>query len=765
MSHFGQWSERDGLPYFQYEADQESLPEAEWDPIRGPKTRRHWVLLGNRVIQMQAANDGRVAIFDERHGLRWITAPDPAGTGISIMTERGESWTSTWEKNSKGEAPIRRFGPTWFEIVASYSGLLLERLILCPEGEMPWVLVRVRIKNSSAVLRQLTHREEWDIVPRFVSLFGAPESRRDHARQALVFDVEKSERGLLAKERRLEGSDIAIGPFAQIFGPALDIGLEALGDTEAEPSHSDSSHPTLTLTSEISLMPGETSELWFRFGNLEGSLMEDPGVIMSSSIAQVQKRLPTGTAEGQPETAREIAWHAALLTGGACKDEIIGGYTLNQSSAYAFPIGFNGAARDPLQHALPLIYSEPDLALGTLRNTSAWTTPDGEMPYSLDGSKKPAALGFQPSDQNLWALALAAEYAAATGDLEAFGEELPYHPEYQAGAVSLAENLRRQFNFFVKDIGRGDNGHVRMLNADWNDTAIPLSGVEPALMKTRGESVLNSAMAAWVLPVYAGLCDRLGDSETAEAARNCGEELRAAVTGEWNGHWFRRAYGPDAPPIGDKDCWLEVQPWAILCGAADSDQARVLLGEIDQHARSNSPLGARVRWPVEMDDDVMGGPGEGAGGGGIWFAVNMTLIWAAGQHDPELAWDEWYRMTLTNHQSQYPAVWTGTLSGPDTYNGVESNRPGETWGSKALSMQANGMNNLHSHAQPLLAYLRLLGVEPAPDGRLRVGKGASFESACFCLSSDGHGWLQAKGPVVLDTGFGEIRGGPGRVEW
>jgi hypothetical protein len=143
----------------------------------------------------------------------------------------------------------------------------------------------------------------------------------------------------------------------------------------------------------------------------------------------------------------------------------------------------------------------------------------------------------------------------------------------------------------------------------------------------------------------------------------------------------------------------------------------------------------------------------------------MTLIWAAAELDPKLAWDEWRRMTLANHQSHYPGVWTGTLSGPDAYNGVESTRPGETWGSKLLSMQTNAMNNQHSHSQPLLSYLRLLGVEPRPDGRLRVGAGASYRSRSFQLAADGHGSLEARGPVVLGTKFGEVRGGPGRVEW
>ena len=768
MSLYGDWTERDGLPFFEYHADQEAVPEAEWDPLQGPKTRRHWVLLGNRAIQIQVANDGRVALFDERFGLRWITAPDPAGTGISIIDEGGQSWGSAWEMRPPGDVPLRRFGPTWFEVVASQRGLSLERLILCPEGVVPWVLVRVRIRNAGGSPCELRHREEWAVVPRFVNFLGSSDSRRNHACSALAYDVETSSRGLLAVERRLagaEGNEFAVGPFKQVFGPSLNVGLEALGDTPAAPSHDGEPHPTLTLVSELALEPGATTELWFRFGTLDGSEVEDPSALLGSSLAGLRERLPHAHAEDCPEAEREVPWHAALLSGGVCQDEVIGGYTLNQSSTYVFPIGFNGAARDPLQHALPLVYCEPDLALGVLRNTSAWSDPEGELPYSLDGAKNPASFGFKPSDANLWALALAAEYAAATGDCAAFEAELDYHPIHAAPAVPLAENLRRQFEYFATGVGRGENGHVRMLNADWNDTAIPLSGVEPELMKTRGESVLNSAMAAWVLPVYAGLCDRLGDEETAGAARALGEELRVAVAREWNGRWFRRAYGPGAPPLGDEDCWLEVQPWALLSGAANAEQARTLLAEIDEHLRGDSPLGARVRWPVYPDRDLMGGPGEGAGGGGIWFSINMTLVWAAAEFDPKLAWDEWRRMTLTNHQSHYPGVWTGTLSGPDAYNGVESTRPGESWGSPLLSMQANAMNNQHSHCQPLLSYLRLLGVEPRPDGRLRVGAGASFRSRSFRLAADGHGCLEASGPVVLETKFGEVRGGPGRVEW
>ena len=441
----------------------------------------------------------------------------------------------------------------------------------------------------------------------------------------------------------------------------------------------------------------------------------------------------------------DTPWHAALLTGGSCVDGVLGGHTLDQGSAYSFRHGFNGAARDPLQHALPLVYTEPDLALSVLRNTCAWGSPDGDLPYALDGRKQPWTTVFRPSDQNLWALWLAAEYAAATGDLAAFTQPVPYHPSHRAEPVSLAENLRRQFRFFVDHVGVGEHGHVRILNADWNDLAISESGVDRELMIDRGESVLNSAMAAWVLPVYAGLAERLGDPATASQARVHGADLRARVADEWNGRWFRRAYGPGASPVGDDDLWLEVQPWAILCGATEPEQAQALLTTIDETCRSGSPLGARIRWPIRA-----GAHGQ------VWFSINMTLIWAAARHDPDLAWDEWRRMTLHAHSTAYPDIWSGTLSGQDAYLAPDSDRPGQTWvwPDQGVAMQAYPVANLHSHAQPLLGYLRLLGVEPTGDGQLRCDGGGHFESRTLTVRPDGTGRLASTGPVEVLTRHG-----------
>ncbi|USX54541.1 GH36-type glycosyl hydrolase domain-containing protein [Lentzea sp. HUAS12] len=627
MSAFGEWTTVEGLPAFEYRTG-----PRPWDPILDPPSSTHRAHLGNRRITLAADSDGLFGLWDEHLGCRWLAEHTGTGRFGAVATE---------------SAPVKVFGPTFVRLAAGG----VERTVLCPEGDVPWVLIKAEVVNrGDGVLRGVL-TEEWEVRPREVNLEFGP-VRGDPPPDAPVVALEHA-------------------------------GGERVRTTAG----------TLTVGIPLELAPGERTTAWFRFGLLDGPV--DPEAVYETSLAALRRRLPSA-----PD---EIRWHAALLTGGACTDGLLGGHTLNQGSAYSFRHGFNGAARDPLQHALPLVHLEPDLALSVLRNTCAWGSPDGDLPYALDGRKQPWTQLFRPSDQNLWALWLAAEYAAETGDLAAFHEPVPYHPCHGAEAVPLGENLRRQFRFFADEVGVGEHGHVRILNADWSDLAIRESGVDRELMVKSGESVLNSAMAAWVLPVYAELAERVGDAATASEARHRAAALRELVAQEWNGRWFRRARGPGNAVVGENDLWLEMQPWAILCGAATPDQARALLTTIDETCRAGSPLGARHRWPTPA-----GAQGQ------VWFSVNMTLVWAASLHDEDLAWDEWRRMTLHAHTAAYPDVWTGTLSGPDCYLAPDSDRPGETWALPEFgtAMQAYPVANLHSHSQPLLAYLRLRGVVP-----------------------------------------------------
>ena len=647
MSRFGRWEERYGLPAFAYTADQHALPEAEWDTLLSGSTRRHWLGVGNRRIQLFGDNESSAALFDEQDGMRWLA------------------------RGSGGRYSERTFGPTWFRVASPANGI--ERTILCPEGEVPWVLVRVLLRHARA------HIEQWELWPRFLNLLVAPaglpaeQAQLDETAQRCIrYEIETGEGWVTAAERHegdltreLELADGSRKHFPVVFGEPPLFSLEALGQTYGE---AQADGTTLRIT-----VPVEgVAELWFRFGIHDGSSCDDPERLFERSLEQLRHRLPRASSERAPTAEREVPWHAALLTGGACSDGVLGGHTLDQGSTYSFLLGFNGVARDPLQHALPLVYCEPDLALSVLRNTLGWGAPDGRLAYVLDGAKElrsGPALGFldvneHPSDLGIWALWLAAEYAAATGDHASFSEPLGFHPSHRAEPAPLYEHLRLAFGDLRGRVGLGSHGLLRILNCDWSDGHVgelDHLGITRADLDAEGESVLNSAVAAWVLPVFAALAEKLGDPGTGSAARRLAADLRDAVASTWNGRWFRRALVGDVA-VGDDTLFLEVQPWAILCGAADKGRGRDLLATIDDKLRAGSPLGARRIWPLPTSTPV-GFPGEGLRGG-IWLALQAWLVWAAAHLDHELAWDEWRRMTLTSHEEHYPDVWEGTGSGP-----------------------------------------------------------------------------------------------------
>lgn len=775
MSSFGRWEQADGLPVFVYTADTRQEPARPHDGAPdGYREPRHWNLVGNRRIQLACFNSGDVGLYDEADGSRWITAPFPEGTGTSTLTMPDGTRWGTGIADWPEHAPIRTFGPTFFQVTGSSGGVTLEKTILCPDGELPWVVARARLTSDRRVA--VTHTERWAVRPQFLTPALDIRERAQLAAEQIDYRTIVGAHSIRAIEQRRAGASPResrdLGPLGtltdvrSVFGAPADVFLET------DPGHAatltfsvgEDGWPELLIDTVVDLSPGQTQELWFRFGRDDGSAFGDPAALLSESLAALAECLPRVEGVRVAEIEHEIGWHAAMLTGASCVDEVLGGSTLSEASVYSFLMGLNLAARDPLQFALPLVYIDPELALRVLRNTCAWATPDGDLAFALDGAKNPVTTMLQPSDANLFAFWLAAEYAAATGDRAAFDEPLALHPMYRAEAVTLKENLVQQFRFFRDVIGRGHiRGHVRMRNADWNDLAIEESGVERATMIEQGESVLNSAMASWVLPVFAGLLDRLGEPALADEARTLAGALRDLVTASWNGHWFDRAYGPNGEIVGGpSEMWLEPQPWALIGGAAGAVGAQLTRAIVNGPAH-DSPLGARVRWPVPTSE----APGESLSGG-IWFSINATLVWALRDQDPELAWGEWRKMTLASHTASFPDVWEGTLSGPDAFNAPESSRPGRTWASSLVGdggSQTFPVSNPHSHAQPLLALLRLLGVEPTESGALRVKGGAAWRSPTFMLNEDGHGHLLTKGEVTVETPFGTVTGGPGLVRW
>jgi hypothetical protein len=120
--------------------------------------------------------------------------------------------------------------------------------------------------------------------------------------------------------------------------------------------------------------------------------------------------------------------------------------------------------------------------------------------------------------------------------------------------------------------------------------------------------------------------------------------------------------------------------------------------------------------------------------GGIWPSINGTLIWALSLVDGQMAWDEWKKNTLAMHAENYPEIWYGIWSGPDTYNSDLSEYPGQTHVFKyfitndpkdkeemlkdyiSISWTDFPVMNLHPHAWPIYNITHLIGVKFTKEG-------------------------------------------------
>ncbi len=487
----------------------------------------------------------------------------------------------------------------------------------------------------------------------------------------------------------------------------------------------------LLLERRFDLKPGENRTLTFLYGYLPSGFDVDSlatryrnsahSALKDSSAKWKSKGLRFST-ENEPWVAREVTWNHYYLRSGLTYDNFFHQHILSQASIYQYVMGFQGAARDPLQHALPFLFSDPDLVKEILRYTLKEVRPDGSIPYGIVGHGMPMpTTSDNSSDMPLWLLWAASEYILATRDTNFLNSEIV--PVYGSQTREPVRGLlARCYRHLNEDVRTGEHGLMRMLQDDWNDALVNAWVTAPDVKEVveKSESVLNSAMAAYVFDYYARMLTYAGDDDhLTSQIRVKAEDHRKAVQDQWTGKWYRRAWlGPTLGWLGEKGMWIEPQPWALIAKVPDEKQANVLLHSIDEELRQLSPIGA-VQLSTSPDQVQRGvwhsDPGTQVNGG-VWPSLNQTLIWALAQLDGAMAWDEWKKNSFARHAEVYPEIWYGTWSGPDVLNAASSKHPGETTGGKPFGWTDFPVLNMHTHACPLYALSKLIGLEFTESG-------------------------------------------------
>jgi len=475
--------------------------------------------------------------------------------------------------------------------------------------------------------------------------------------------------------------------------------------------------PALIAYKQVRVEPGRSVRLSYLYGYLPKGFQRDALIrkyermtdtLPDQNAKNWKNHVATLSVKGKPWVERETVWHNAYLRGGMSYDSYFGEHILSQGHVYQYLMGFQGAARDQLQHALPFVYSDPDIARQVIRYTLGEVLPDGEIPYGIVGHGCLMPSPYISSDFELWLFWLVSEYVLATKDREFLYETIiPYpYKGIKRPAATLLGIMRLCYEHFMTLTSSGSHGLSKLLHGDWNDNIVVGGTPEDAkdTIWEEGESVLVGAFASYALNRYAGLLDFLGEPG-ADEARNRANRQREAVKAQWNGSWYRRAYlSHDLGWVGNDILWLEPQPWALLGGAAEEHKTQ-LVQSIDKMVRQPSPIGAML---ISQSVPQFPSAAGNLTNAGVWPSINGTLIKALVEVDPEMAWEEWLKNTLAVHAEAYPEKWVGTWSAADCYNSELADDPGGTEYIPEPQKRAVSMNwmdfpvlNLHPHAWPL----------------------------------------------------------------
>lgn len=138
----------------------------------------------------------------------------------------------------------------------------------------------------------------------------------------------------------------------------------------------------LVLQRKVHLNPGQTITIPMIYGYEVSTATDDRAeaviaryrgrdlnALMASSSKVRHTEALRFKVSSTPVVEREIAWHYGAAAAGFSYDDFFNEHILTQGTAYTYVNGFNSAARDPLQHALPFIFTRPELTRNVLRYT------------------------------------------------------------------------------------------------------------------------------------------------------------------------------------------------------------------------------------------------------------------------------------------------------------------------------------------------------------------------------------------------------------
>ncbi|MCA0456230.1 MAG: hypothetical protein LCI00_19785 [Chloroflexi bacterium] len=736
------------------------LQELQED-VNDPLLKSYNLLSGQDEPVVKAASAPTKPAGRDHH----VTAYAFSG-GFGYIDDGEQVWATAFRYRPSGAEAKRRFGMGYMETELTHRGIKAKRRVYAPQGDYPFLLADVTLENTGSKPVTLKHYEYWDVNVqqlRLEWLRGSPfGAANDMDRRAIGKQFQNSI-NYRADEATLEfrqdpppdappadqPSPIDWYP-APIFltdldgetqghyinkasffgaGGALQPDVVRLRQEDGALQAGSIYEPMpycMVLRRDITLQPGEAKMLRYAYGaafpearrSMLGELtqIDDP---FEDTLEKWQEQLIYFKTDDDPVLHREMAWHSYNLLSASVYNAYHNVNLIPQGSAYLYLHGADGAPRDQALFSLPMIYLRPELARDMLRLMMRLTDgASGQIPYSFCGhgyTSNGLNIHTNPSDLDLFFLLAMSEYLGATRNYAFLNESIPFYPPDKPGratGTTVLDHIRFALKHLFDRVGLGENGLIRVRTGDWSDSIVLETALKDGLLgvayqnsKAHGESVPNTQMALYVLPLVASLLKDVAPDITAMLRDGRLERMQEAVEKQWNAKgWYNRAVlrGVSNQPVMLETLSLESQVWGLISGSAKkANHEANLVERVEATLDRPSPIGAAL-----------------SEGGMVWPAISQLLTWGyvrAGRAG--LAWRSLNRNTFATHAQQYPAIWFGIWGAPDGINGTWDALPGGTWSSPMTPMTDFPTMNANADAMALLGLVRVCGIEPSADGQ------------------------------------------------
>ena len=672
----------------------------------------------------------------------------------------------------------RRFGVGYVETVTRDAGITVRRRVFAPDAEARALVARVTVENPTLHAQRYEIVEYWDVnlyqlpVELLTSDLGVPgitesidRRRREQAasftqrvewraaeRMAVVDTTAKS---LPAEIRdRLDVSLVDWFP-DPVYLAVLDDGEAPdavwLSDSElwdgdksmppaaaAEAGNATSreieldgegQHAVLAVRVPVEVPPLGSVTRRFAFGYAPG--LRDP----AAAVAQLRQRGEVLEAETESSwrrrlvwaafpgledagvVQREIAWASYNALANTTFDEYRGLRVLGQGGAYKYIHGLDGAMGDLALFAEAVTLIDPAIARDTLAYALATQQAGSEstpwrFPYATTGvgAFSDVVIYTQRSDAYYFLPAAIGRYVAATRDFGFLGQQIPFYPRAAGESGDVIEHIERALDYGTETLGFGARGIVAIGTGDYADGINSLA-TEPATPQG-SSSTYNAGAIVYGFPLAAEVVEERAPELAARMRGLVDSQSEALLERAWEGHYFYRGFVDSGNPLAPQIFFLEPQVFPVLSGIASDERREAALGAVGELLDTN--IGALSNVAIGE-----GTPGDGVDRpliGGIWPVANAWLTGAYARRDPAEGWSSFIRNTLAAHAEQYPDLWYGIWTGPDSFNGPASDRPGEADAHFATALTDYPALNAHVHTGPLRALMEIVGVTGTRDG-------------------------------------------------